>query len=92
MTEIQIAWLLFVAGVAASILLPYLQTYVETKQPFDLRYIVGRFLAVALLVAGQAVSLVDVLGDASPVEAFLVGFGISAAGRVVQKGVQLYRN
>lgn len=80
----NIVW--YLLGVAASILLPYLMTYVATPQKFDWRYLVGRLLAsVAGLIAFLTLDQLANINAMPAWAAFASGFVFSQLGRMTDK-------
>ena len=87
-----IPYLLFAVGVAARVVIPYLQERFANEGPlsFDWRYMVGQLIAAAValvpLVAGE--EFLSHVGSLSWVAAVLYGWGASDIGRSIQKAVK----
>ena len=91
MDDQMVTILLFSAGAFGSVLLPYLREFIDSDTEFNVRKLIGQLLAVAMVIAAQAVGLVDQLTEATPVLAFAAGWGVSNVGRQIQKTVDVVR-
>lgn len=91
MNDQLLSILLFAAGAVASALLPYVRAWLDSKEPFDWRQLVGQLVAVAITIAAQMTGIANMLARATLPEAFVLGWGISGIGRFGQKSYDLAR-
>jgi O-antigen/teichoic acid export membrane protein len=92
MNEQYLSLILFTLGAIGSVAIPYFRELLESGAEFEWRKLVGQFLAVVSVIAGQAVGIFEQLQDANGVVAFAAGWGISAAGRQGQKVYDAVKN
>lgn len=85
MSEQTLIALLFAAGALARVVLPYLQVWVTSREPFDWRKVVGQILGAAVIIIPTLTGLVDQLAQASPAAAVVIGWGAADIGRQGQK-------
>ena len=91
MNESTRVLLVFVLGAILSVVLPWARDWLDSRDAFDWRKIVGQLLTVLMTIIGQVIGLVDALGDATTAEALAMGWFISSAGRLGQKSADVVR-
>lgn len=81
----------FIVGAVLRVALPYLHRWVESKEQFDLRYLIGQLLGVfvGLIPVVFVDSFVDGLATMSWVAAVSYGWASADLGREAQKWVKL---
>lgn len=85
MSEQTLLIVLFVIGALARVVLPYLQVWLASREPFDWRQVVGQVLAAAIVIIPVLTGLADDLAQASQPAAVVIGWGAADIGRQGQK-------
>lgn len=85
MSEQLLLVILFVAGALARVVLPYLQVWLASREPFDWRQVIGQVLAAAIVIIPVLTNLSDQLAGASQPAAVVIGWGAADIGRQGQK-------
>lgn len=85
MNEQTLIALLFAAGALARVVLPYIKVWLESRQPFNWRQVVGQVVGAAIVIIPALTGIVDQLAQASPAAAVVVGWGAADVGREAQK-------
>lgn len=91
-------WLMLLLGAVARIFLPFLMKLRNTPDlswtDFDMRYIWPQLISLVIFVLVLPVLVSDLagIGGLALQEAFLIGYGAAAFGRLADNGIEVVRN